>query len=272
MKFIENKNIFHANTKILRVKKEEVPSRAQQLLNHYQEGGIIVIEAFKPDNVNYSALRHCSQKVCSSSWANRSIKKMETSSFLEVADVPKELKMEILASEINICQSIFEIFRSLLSSAGLDDVEMAAKSIWRCLPTINENYHVDVYPSTNLRAYWNLDDAPRVWGFGHSSLDVLQMFPDDTDLRSFFKCSESFKEGFQRELNVRLNKLSDKLDFHIIEFDPFDLWIADGAKGFHKIIYGKKMISLNIGPTSNSGRKIFDSIFAYEKWIKSRMT
>ena len=272
MKLIENKSIFHASTKIIKLKKEEVPSRAQQLLNHYQEGGIIVIEAFRPDKVNYSALNHCSQKACSYSWGNRSIKKMETKSLLKVANVSKELEMEMVTSEINICQSIYKIFSSMLSAAGLNDVEMAAKSIWRCLPTIDENYHVDVYPATTLRAYWNLDNVPRVWGFGHSSLDVLQMFPEDADLRSFLHSSGGSKEGFQTELNVRLNKLSDQLDYHILEFDPFDLWIADGAKGFHKIIYGKKMLSLNLGPTHSSFNEKFYSAFGYEKWIQSRIT
>ena len=89
--------------------------------------------------------------------------------------------------------------------------------------------------------------VPRVWGCGHSSLDVLQIFADDADSRSFLKHARNFKGVFQTELNERLNILSDKLDYHILEFDPFDLWIADGAKGFHKIIYGKKMLSLNLG-------------------------
>ena len=63
MKFIENKNIIQASTKILRIKKEDVPSRANQLLNHYQDGGAIVIEALGPDNVNYSAIEYCSQRL-----------------------------------------------------------------------------------------------------------------------------------------------------------------------------------------------------------------
>ena len=145
---------------------------------------------------------------------------------------------------------------------------MAAQSIWRCLPTIDENYHVDIYSTATLRAYWNLDNAPRVWGFGHSSLDVLKIFPDDADIYHFLKSGEIFKGSFQRELNTRLNKLSDQLDYHILELDPFDLWIADGAKGFHKIIYGKRMLSLNIGPLRESDKEKFCSAFGYEKWIK----
>ena len=268
MKFIENKNIMQASTKILKIKKEDVPSRANQLLNHYQDGGIIVIEAFRPDNVNYSAIEYCSQKACSYSWGNRSIKKVDTPNLLKIAEASKELKAEMLTSEEQICKSIYKIFKRILSSAGLSNIEMAAQSIWRCLPTIDENYHVDIYSTATLRAYWNLDNAPRVWGFGHSSLDVLKIFPDDADIYHFLKSGEIFKGSFQRELNTRLNKLSDQLDYHILELDPFDLWIADGAKGFHKIIYGKRMLSLNIGPLREREKEKFCSAFGYEKWIK----
>ena len=72
-------------------------------------------------------LEHCSQKACSYSWSNRSIKKMDTPSLLKVADVSKEARVELLASEINICQSIHAIFRNMLSFAGLNDIEMGAK-------------------------------------------------------------------------------------------------------------------------------------------------
>ena len=269
MKLIENKNI-NGSTKIIRLKKEEVPGKAQQLLNHYQEGGIIVIEGFKPHNVNYSILQQCTQEPCSYRWGKKSIKKMYTKELLQVSKASEEIKTEILASERNIFKSVHKIFYSMLSYTSLKNINMTASSLWRCLPTIDEKYHVDVYPMTSLRSYWNLDDAPRVWGFGHSSLDVLQMFPEDPSLKEIMNCNAGTKDGFQTALNRRLNELSDGLGYHIAEFDPFDLWIGDGVKGFHKIIYGKKMLSLNFGPADTSLREIFVSTFGYDKWIKSR--
>ena len=54
MKLIKNKNIPNASVSVIKLKKEDVASRADELFNHYLEGGIIVIEKFRPIGVNYS--------------------------------------------------------------------------------------------------------------------------------------------------------------------------------------------------------------------------
>ena len=268
MKLIKNKNIPNASVSVIKLKKEDVASRADELFNHYLEGGIIVIEKFRPIGVNYSALQYCSQKACMHSWHERSIKKMHTSKFLEAAGASGELKEEMLASEKNIVWSIFEIFRDLLSAIDISDAKIMYSSIWRCLPVISEDYHVDVYQDTPLRAYWNLDNSPRVWGFGHSSLDVLQIFEAEACLQKILNYGGSFKDGFQRELNKTLTQLAHSLEFHIAEFDPYDLWIADGTRGFHKIIYGKNMLSQNLTISNNDCKKL-DTALNYKNWIKS---
>ena len=96
------------------------------------------------------------------------------------------------------------------------------------------------------------------------------MFPEDNGLKEIMNCNGSSKDGFQTALNKRLNELSNRLGYHIAEFDPFDLWIGDGAKGFHKIIYGKKMLSLGLVPANSSFSEAFETTFGYERWIKAR--
>ena len=268
MKLIKNKNIANASTCIIKLKKEDVADRADELFHHYLEGGIIVIEKFRPTGVSYSALKHFSQSACQYSWRNRAIKKMHTTKFLKMPGISEDLRKEVLISERSIGKSVYSIFSHLLSTIGLNNPKVKFTSIWRCLPVINENYHVDVYEQTPLRAYWNLDNSPRVWGFGHSALDVLRMFEEDSGLKMILNHTGNFKEGFQRELNKKLTQLADSLEFHIAEFDPYDLWIADGTKGFHKIIYGKNMLSQNLTLSSGCSQKL-DSALNYQKWISS---
>ena len=188
--------------------------------------------------------------------------------FLEAAGASGELKEEMLASEKNIVWSIFEIFSDLLSGIDINNEKIMYSSIWRCLPVISENYHVDVYQDTPLRAYWNLDNSPRIWGFGHSSLDVLKIFEGDISLQKILKYGGNFKEGFQRELNKTLTQLAHSLEFHIAEFDPYDLWIADGTRGFHKIIMGR-ICSQNLTISNNDCKK--RAALNYKNWIKSHM-
>ena len=268
MKVIKNKSVANASTCIIKLKKEDVADRADELFHHYLEGGIIVIEKFRPTGVSYSALKHFSQSACQYSWRNRAIKKMHTTKFLKMPGISEDLRKEVLNSERSIGKSVYSIFSHLLSTIGLNNPKVKFTSIWRCLPVINENYHVDVYEETPLRAYWNLDNSPRVWGFGHSALDVLRMFEDDSGLKMILNHTGNFKEGFQRELNLKLTQLADSLEFHIAEFDPYDLWIADGTKGFHKIIYGKNMLSQNLTLSSGCSQKL-DSALSYRKWISS---
>ena len=91
MKLIENKSI-NGSAKIIKLKEKEVQGKARQLLNHYKEGGIIVIEGFKPENVNYSVLQRYTQEPCSYNWDDRSIKKCTPKNFLRSAILRQKLR------------------------------------------------------------------------------------------------------------------------------------------------------------------------------------
>ena len=122
-----------------------------------------------------------------------------------------------------------------------------------------------MYEDTPLRAYWNLDNSPRVWGFGHSALDVLRMF-GDSDLKMILNILEVLKrisKGVEQKIDSIVT-----LSSSISEFDPYDLWIVDGTKGFHKIIYGKSMISQNLTLSRGCSQKL-DSALNYRTWIGS---
>ena len=144
MRLIKNKNV-QGSIKIIKLKEEEAPGKAQQLLNHYQDGGVIVIEGFKPKNVNYSMLQQCMQQNCSYNWGDKSKKKLYTKPLLKASKASEEMRSEILASERSIFRSVHRIFNSMLSSTDLHYIDMRAQSLWRCLPTIDENI-ILIYP------------------------------------------------------------------------------------------------------------------------------
>ena len=80
-----------------------------------------------------------------------------------------------------------------------------------------------------LRAFYNLDQIDRVWGWGHNALDALAA----TNMPAEQRVSSS--------INKVLNEWIENQPHHIVRFPQNCLWLCDSLKVAHQIISGRKM-------------------------------
>jgi hypothetical protein len=137
------------------------------------------------------------------------------------------------------------VLRELLRSYHV----LADAVVWRCAETRVENLHFDLDKGSDqiesVRAYWNIDDIPRIWHTSHALTTLMTSFYDELELQRL--AGEPVEEQL-RELTVRLlgswwSRGREQTPRHMALFEPDEIWLSDGRTVPHQVIYGRRVVS-----------------------------
>ncbi len=121
--------------------------------------------------------------------------------------------------------------------------------VWRFTETRVENLHFDVDRHCDglelVRLYVNLDDAPRMWYTSGTFSTAAYEWYDKLKLSRFRGQStdallKTLDTGVFGDWNARGR---DKVARHLVLFEPGDVWLLDGRRVSHQVMYGRRVIS-----------------------------
>ena len=222
-----------SSVKIIRISQSDIPSQLGVIRDAYIDGNIIVIENYQFD-IDYSLfdfdpLHHDDDNKLKKAKASDLMNSLDSwpdhALYAYTADIQTARKMQ---AAMDSCQ---EEIRRLFISIFPEITKMGSLCTWRFTHTDNEEYHFDIYPDQQLilRAFYNLDQIDRVWGWGHNALDALAA----TNMPAEQRVSSS--------INKVLNEWIENQPHHIVRFPQNCLWLCDSLKVAHQIISGRKM-------------------------------
>ena len=265
-----NKHCKGGSLKVFVFTTNELIANKKDFKEAYLEGHLIVIEKFKPKDINYQTLEKAYELSREAPTPKKPFAKDFARSLTHEESLQKKLESEFQKSE----QTIFRLFTKLLAPfIDLSELKFQNASTWRSQQTINEGYHLDIYKATSLRAYWNLSPNQRLWGIGHRACDLIAPLPEEKKsiARSIKKKHKDSGDVFQFKMNSFLNRevLKD-LEKHQIQFDTYDLWICDGLKACHEIISGDMMAGFDypVRPSNNESNELRE-LENYSHWLLS---
>ncbi len=281
-----NKNLKDSSVKVITLKQRDIKDRVELIRKNYLIGNIIIIEDFQiPVNLNifnFESLpqlpNHGTIPDDQYNFFKMNFKKPRNTDrvikkIYRDADKAKRLKEAMKFSQ----EYVFKVLANIFESRLIYKYEAFKKldldiSTWRFTDTVKSAYHIDVYPGINFRAFWNLSDKPRVWGFGHSTNDITKLKLNEV-LRFMRDPKNTSDQGMinfhQADLNAYLNTYLEGFETHKIEFKKYDLWLCDSLKVGHQIISGDKMAGFTY-PLMNNVWKVPEETFDklnYQKYV-----
>ena len=248
----------NGSVKVVEVSPNFIDSGYKLLRHHYTNGDIILIDNFKFD-IDYSLFDFKPHEAT----ANNSLKKPK---MLEaIAHLINKEKAIAKRTEMAMttCQNRIQgIFKGMFPEAtSLDNI-----TTWRFTQTNTEDYHLDIYPddSITFRAFYNLSLTPRVWGFGHSSKDILAALNiKKEDLHLYEK-----DQTLSPMLNNRLRAWLDTQERHTAKFSHCSLWLCDSLKVGHQVVSGDKMAAFTFrAPAEDFG----DDPVVYKNYVRQAL-
>ncbi len=281
-----NDQITDTSVEVITLKQDDLEESQALIRENYLNGNIVVIEDFRipidleifefnslPQLPNYGSIPDYQYNFFKTYFK----KPRKTEKVIEkiYGDSHKAVK---LRKEMNLAQEyVFNILANIFDSKLIYKYEPFSRlnldiSTWRFTDTVKSGYHIDEYPGINFRAFWNLSDNPRVWGFGHKINDIIQLKIDE--VVRFMKepkniSSKGFIHFHQREFNAYLNNFLNEFPTHRAEFNKYDLWICDSLKVAHQVISGDKMAGFTY-PLMNNVWKVSQEIHErldYNKYV-----
>src|SRR5262249_10733999 len=120
-----------------------------------------------------------------------------------------------------------------------------------------ENLHFDMDPNSDeteaIRLYLNVDDAPRIWHTTHTLSRLVRQYYDELSLTKF---SNRPSERLLKELSIRLFggwqfRGREQFPRHEILFEPMDVWLVDGRRVPHQVVFGRRVVSTYFGADHN---------------------
>lgn len=121
--------------------------------------------------------------------------------------------------------------------------------IWRFTETRVENLHFDVDRNCDdlelMRLYVNLDDVPRIWYTAGTFSTTASEWYEKLNLAQFRgKPNDALLKrldtGAYGDWNARGR---DKVPRHLVFFEPGDVWIVDGRRIAHQVMFGRRVVS-----------------------------
>ena len=125
----------------------------------------------------------------------------------------------------------------------------ATEFVWRLTETRVENLHFDVDRDAGafevVRLYFNMDDIPRIWQTGHP---LRRLFFAHRGALDLDRLAGGPPEKLLSALNARLfgpwsARGREPAPHHVVLFEPGDLWLCDGRRTPHQVIYGRRVVS-----------------------------
>lgn len=121
--------------------------------------------------------------------------------------------------------------------------------VWRFTETRVENLHFDVDKNCDglelIRLYVNLDDIPRMWYTAGTFSATARDWYQKLDLGRFRgrpadELLEMLDRGAFGDWHVRGRDRSPR---HLVLFEPGDVWLVDGRRVSHQVMYGRRVVS-----------------------------
>jgi len=121
--------------------------------------------------------------------------------------------------------------------------------IWRFTETRVENLHFDVDRNCDdlelVRLYVNLDDVPRIWYTAGTFSTVSETYYESLGLSRFKGQSN---DALLKRLDTGAfgdwnHRGRDTVPRHLVLFEPGDIWIVDGRRVSHQVMYGRRVVS-----------------------------
>ncbi len=251
-KFYRNEYIEGGELRIIKIDPVDISKYTTEIRENYLEGNLILIENYRPklnlDIFNFPSLKLLDNKALIAGLEQPDekgfyVKKATASQVARAVYSDKnasdELEKAMLQCDVEVAKLFLSLFRVPNKSLSLGSV-----STWRITPTARENYHLDIYTNTVLRAFWNISEKPRSWGVGHKSSELIQK--NIKALKEFIASKKSSGNTVdQGEINRFINSYTDNLERHKIEFYQYDLWLCDSVKVAHQIIGGDKVAAFS---------------------------
>ncbi len=244
-----NKKLKVNSVKILKIKQNGLYNNKRLIVNQFLAGNIILIEDFKmPINLeefNFSPINISMPKGINPgsnlfreyNKKTKPITKALTQNAANFIYKYPEQRDRLTKTMMKCDDFVTDMFKTLFSLEGTPSLN---GTTWRFTKTTKQNYHLDIYTGSAFRAFWNLSDKPRKWGFGYNAKHIFEKY--NLELNTFIKDKEISGEKIsQASLNAYINQLISDEETHKIEFDKYDLWICDTVKVGHQIISGDKL-------------------------------
>ncbi|MGH8614702.1 MAG: hypothetical protein ACREYF_22410 [Gammaproteobacteria bacterium] len=121
--------------------------------------------------------------------------------------------------------------------------------IWRFTETRVENLHFDVDRNCDglelVRLYVNLDEVPRIWYTAGTFSTVASACYENLDLARFRdKPTDALLKRIDTGVFGDWNSRGrDKVARHLVLFEPGDVWLVDGRRVSHQVMYGRRVVS-----------------------------
>ncbi len=255
-KIIKNKLANRAKVKVFKLRQEDIAIANKDIQKHYLLGNIILIENFRiPIDLtifDFPSLpevdlisKNYGLSTVEKNKRDEDLKLVKPFAALASKNIHKDpIKAKTLYTAMKFCESyLAKIFDKIFY---ISHTRLNSRTSWRFAKTGEQNYHFDNYAGISLRAFWNLSNEPRVWGFGHRALDVFDEYLVEflQYKRGLEKKNKNLKLS-QTKINNFLNLKLPTLENHKIEFSKFDLWICDSVKVAHQIIGGDKLVAFS---------------------------
>jgi hypothetical protein len=174
-------------------------------------------------------------------WASRA--KRRACRELFGGDMLKYLKFQNQVRAVN--GALREVLGELLVHHRVSQTEF----VWRLTETRVENLHFDVDQGAGafeaVRLYVNMDDIPRIWQTGHP---LRRLFFAYREALGLDRLAAGTPEKLLSVLNGRLfgpwsTRGREPAPHHVVLFEPGDVWLCDGRRTPHQVLYGRRVVS-----------------------------
>lgn len=227
------------------------PERQTELMDWYERGEVIVLS-----NYRFDAGR---KVIANTSFPNGTKKLRLHSAGLNHLDEPREREWGEVRQILNNDEAKVAEFEAAVAAANAELIRLVDGLFPRyrytkrlCIYNLTEmlaiNLHFDSPQhadiSTQVRAFVNMDNFPRIWHVGQSLEEVVRDFYDEAGAA---KLEGGHPRAFTRAMTQaafgdRFESGARPWPRHSIAFRPGEVWFVYPNVTAHEVIYGRRLL------------------------------